>query len=128
LLYKAPSGEIIGETLIDKFASIDLHKKIPLVVLIFGLFIFGLFTFTGVKFNTNLSDLNYEPEEIRNKELRVREIAGRTSKSIYVISYGNNVDEALGHNNELYQELGNLEARGVVSSYSSIGGVVLSTS
>src|SRR5690606_23557711 len=128
LLYKAPSGEVIRETFIDRFAAIDLHKKIPLVIVLFGVFIIGLFFFTGVKFNTDLSALNYEPEEIRNKEQKVREIAGRASKSIYVISYGNSVDEALGHNNELYQELGDLEAQGVVSSFSSIGGLVLSTS
>src|SRR5690606_32114183 len=66
--------------------------------------------------------------EIRNKEQKVKKIAGRASKSIYVISYGNSVDEALGHNNELYQELGNLEEQGVIHSFSSIGGVVLSTS
>src|SRR5690606_22990555 len=128
ILYKAPSGEVDRQTFIDRFASIDLHRKFPLVAGLFVIFIIGLFFFTGVKFNTDLSALNFEPEDIRNKEQKVKKIAGRASKSIYVISYGNSVDEALGHNNELYQELGNLEEQGVIHSFSSIGGVVLSTS
>src|SRR5699024_11076364 len=127
LFYKTPSGYEGKENFIDRFASIDLHKKRPLVLALVFVFIVGVFFFTGVNFNTNLSDLNYEPEEIRLKEQKVKEIAGRASKSIYVISYGNNVDEALGHNNELYRELGELKEEGMVSSFSSIGGVVLST-
>lgn len=127
LFYKTPSGYEGKENFIDRFASIDLHKKRPLVLALVLVFIVGLFFFNGVNFNTNLSDLNYEPEEIRLKEQKVKEIAGRASKSIYVISYGNNVDEALGHNNELYRELGELKEEGMVSSFSSIGGVVLST-
>src|SRR5690606_8416677 len=35
LLYTAPTGEVLRETFIDRFAAIDLHKKIPLVVVLF---------------------------------------------------------------------------------------------
>ncbi len=127
LIYKAPTHNNSKQTIIDKVASIDLHRKIPLVVSLFVIFLIGLFFFTGVKFNNDLSALNYEPEEIRERENDIKEIAGQASKSIYVISYGNSVDEALGHNNELYRELGVLQESGMVQSYSSIGGVVLST-
>ncbi|HSP40449.1 MAG TPA: MMPL family transporter [Gillisia sp.] len=127
LLYKAPIQEVAKITIIDRIASIDLHRKIPLVVALFIIFVIGLFFFSGVEFNNDLSALNYEPKEIKDREENVREIAGRASKSVYVISYGNSVDEALGHNNELYQELGNMESQGVINTFSSIGGVVLST-
>jgi uncharacterized protein len=122
LLYRAPLNEEAKPTIIDKVASIDLHRKIPLVVSLFIIFIIGLFFFTGVEFNNDLSALNYEPKEIKQREENVREIAGRASKSLYVISYGNSVDEALEYNNELYQELRMLEEQGSVNSFSSIGG------
>lgn len=121
-LYKAPDKEVAGKTILDKTASIDFHKNIPLVVSLFMIFIAGLFFFTGVGFNNDLSALNYEPEEIKQKEEKVQEIAGRAGKSIFLVSYGNTIDEALEHNNNLYRTINALEEQGNINSYSSIGG------
>jgi len=127
ILYKSPKKEISGNTMLDKTASFDFHKNIPLVIFLFIMFIAGLFFFTGVGFNNDLSTLNYEPEEIKHKENRVQEIAGRAGKSIFLVSYGNTVDEALEYNNDLYATLNTLEEEDEIDSFSSIGGVVLST-
>src|SRR5690606_34604215 len=128
ILYRAPEKEERRITIIDRIASYDLHKKTPVVLIMIALFIAGLFFFTGVGFNKDLSAINFEPEEIKLKENNVKEIAGKAAKSIYLVSYGNSIDEALENNNSLYMELGSLERKGEINSYSSIGGVVLSTS
>ncbi|CAN5300505.1 hypothetical protein BH23BAC2_BH23BAC2_20170 [soil metagenome] len=127
LLYTPPQMEMAKETFIDKLAAKEFHKEMPLVIVMAILFIGGLFLFTGVGFNNDLSTLNYQPEEILEREKNVQNIAGKASRSIYVISYGNSVDEALERNNELYRELETMEVKGDIKSYSSIGGVVLST-
>ncbi len=127
LLYNVPETETENPTFIDSIASVEFHKKTPLVVLVFILFSAGLFLFTDVGFTNDLSNLNYQPEEITEKEERVQEIAGRAAKSIYLVSYGNSVDEALEQNNNLYRELNQLEDQGEINTFSSIGGVVLST-
>jgi len=128
-LYKFPktSGPI-KFNFIDKLAAIEFHKKKPLTISIFILFVIGLFFFTKIKFNNDLSALNYEPQAIQNAEKRVQEIAGKAAKSIYLVSYGNTIDEALEHNNDLYSQLNRLKNNNDVINYSSIGGVVLSTS
>jgi len=128
ILYRAPEKEERRITIIDRIASYDLHKKTPSVLIMIALFIAGLFFFTGVGFNKDLSAINFEPEEIKLKENNVKEIAGKAAKSIYLVSYGNSIDEALENNNSLYMELGSLDRKGEINSYSSIGGVVLSTS
>jgi len=128
-LYRIPKAQgPVKFNFIDKLAAIEFHKKKPLTYLIFILFIIGLFFFTKIKFNNDLSALNYEPENIKNAEQKVQDIAGNASKSIYLVSYGNSIDEALEHNNDLYSQLTRLKKNKEVINYSSIGGVVLSTS
>jgi hypothetical protein len=92
------------------------------------LFLGGLFFFTKVEFNNDLSAINYQPTEIKQVEENIENIAGRAAKSIYLVSYGNSTDQALGYNNSLYNELNDLRNKGEITNFSSIGGVVLSTS
>lgn len=125
--YTTSKKESPDTTIIDKVAAKDFHRNMPLVFLLFLLFLSGLFFFTRVEFNNDLSVLNYEPGEIQKKEENVQRIAGRAAKSIFLVSYGNSIDEALENNNSLYRELKPLEERGEINSFSSIGGVILST-
>ncbi|HSI71372.1 MAG TPA: efflux RND transporter permease subunit, partial [Gillisia sp.] len=127
VLYKAPKEGKEEITFIDKIAAFEFHKKKPLVIALGLLFLVGLFNFTSVGFNYDLSALNYEPEEIKEKERNIQQIAGRSAKSVYLVSYGTTLDEALGHNNILYRELQKLQEEDKINNYSSIGGVVLST-
>lgn len=123
---KVPATEKVN--FVDKAASYEFHQNNVFVIILFLLFLGGIFFFTGVEFNNNLSALNYEPEEIKQKEQRVEAIAGRAAKSVYLVSYGNSIDDALETNNDLYRDLSFLAEEGEISNFSSIGGVVLSTS
>lgn len=127
VLYKVPKVVKEKVTILDRIAAYDFHRKKPLVIGFGLLFLVALFSFTSVGFNYDLSALNYEPEEIREKERNIQNIAGKTAKSLYLVSYGNTLDEALGNNNDLYRDLKVLEEEGKINNYSSIGGVVLST-
>ncbi len=128
LFYKAPgSAQADSPNFIDKISAIDFHTKKPLVIFMSLLFLGGLFFFTEVEFNQDLSAINFQPPEIRQVEENIENIAGRAAKSIYLVSYGNSTDQALDANNRLYNELLNLKAKGEISNFSSIGGVVLST-
>lgn len=129
LFYKVPKDVSEDKnTFLDSIAGIDFHKKHLLILAMLLLFTGGLFLFTSVEFNRDLSAINFEPKEIKQKENRIQDIAGRASKSVHLITYGNSIDEALESNNDLYKELKELEDQEKISSFSSIGGVVLSTS
>ncbi len=129
LFYKVPERVSKDKnTFIDSIAGIEFHKKHFLIITMLLLFIGGLFFFTTVEFNKDLSAINFEPKEIKQKENRILDIAGRASKSVHLITYGNSIDEALESNNDLYMELKELKNQEKISSFSSIGGVVLSTS
>lgn len=71
-----------------------------------------LVLFTKVEFNNDLSAINYEPKEIKQAEENITLIAGRAAKSIYLVSYGKSTDQALDHNNILYNKLNTLKKKG----------------
>ena len=127
LFYDPGSEKSANTTFLDKIASIDYSKVKPLVFFVMTIFIVSLFFFNKVEFNSDLSKLNYEPPEIKKLEKEVEALAGRTGKSIYMVSYGNTVDEALLQNNKLYHKLRDLENEGLIQNFSSIGGVIHST-
>ncbi|MCF4101631.1 MMPL family transporter [Gillisia sp. M10.2A] len=127
-LYKVPKVNLQqGSNFIDRLAAVQFHKNKYLVGAIFVIFLICFFFFTKVKFNNDLSAINYQPEEILKIENDVLKIAGKAGKSVYLVSYGTTVDEALEHNNKLYHRLNTLEKLGGIDNFSSIGGVVLST-
>jgi len=119
--------EKVKNNWIDKLAAQRFYQNKFLVGFVILLFLGGLFFFTKVEFNEDLSQLNFEPENIKQTEEKIKQIAGEASNTTYMVSYGNDIDEALSRNNELYQKLRNLEEASRIKSFSSIGGVVLST-
>ena len=126
--YRAPKdSKTIKSNWLDKIAAKRFYQNKILVVGVILLFIGGIFFFNSVKFNEDLSQLNYEPEHIKQAEENIRNISGKAANTTYVVSYGKDIEEALEKNNELYQELRLLKNENKIKSFSSIGGVVLST-
>ena len=112
---------------LDSIAATRFYKSKLLLSLIGVFFLVALFFFSKVSFNKDLSQLNYKPDKIQKSEHKIREISGRTSNTTYLVSYGNDIEKALLENNELYGRLKDFESDGKIESFSSIGGVVLST-
>lgn len=126
LLYK-PASETAKKTFVDRIAAKDYSKIKPLFYGLLILFVICLFFFSKVKFNNDLSSLNYQPEQLKKTEERISKIAGQAGKTLYLVAYGNSVDDALQQNNELYKRLQSFKKEGVIKNFSSIGGVILST-
>ncbi|MCB7480227.1 MMPL family transporter [Christiangramia sediminis] len=127
LFYNPGIKKIENTSFIDKIAAVDYSKIKPLVIGIIAIFVISLFFFNKVEFNKDLSKLNYEPAEVKKLEKEVESLAGRSGKSIYMVAYGNTVDEALQQNNILYQRLQEFENEKIIQNFSSIGGVIHST-
>ncbi len=127
LFYDPGSADVEKTTFLDRIAGIDYSRVKPLVIGVMAVFVISLFFFNKVEFNSDLSKLNYQPEKIRELEDKVEGLAGRSGKSVYMVTYGNTVDEALQQNNKLYQQLREFESEGFIQNFSSIGGVISST-
>ncbi len=83
----------------------------------------SLFTFWKVGFNKDLSALNFFPKELQEAEYKLENSAQQQNKSLFLINYGNNIDQALSANSLLYSRL--QQDTGMIA-INSIGEIVLS--
>ena len=126
-LYKPKTDETIErKTVLDKVAGFSFEKNKFLIITSVIVVIVSFFTFGNVKFNNNLSDLNFVPSEIKQAEAKLESSSNLTSKSIYLASYGNSFEEALQNNSKLFENLSNQKDKKQILNFSSIGGIVLS--
>ncbi|WBL20843.1 MMPL family transporter [Zunongwangia sp. HRR-M8] len=127
VLYGKRISETQKITFLDKFAGVRFFKIKPLFYGVIGLFVLGLLFFSKVEFNNDLSKINFQPEAIKKAEQKIQNIANSSGKTLYLVSYGKTIDEALQENSKVYQEVKSISEREELNSYSSIGGLVLST-
>lgn len=125
-LYQPKTGTIQEKTFLDKAASFSFERNKFLILSSVIVIVVGLFTFSKVTFNNNLSDLNFIPKEIKAAEAKLESTSNLTSKSIYLTSYGNSIEEALQHNVTLFGKLSAEKNNKSILNFSSIGGIVLS--
>lgn len=126
-LYKPKNDETIErKTVLDKVAGFSFEKNKFLIIASVLVVVVSFFTFGNVKFNNNLSDLNFIPSEIKQAEAKLEGSSNLTSKSIYLASYGNSFEEVLQNNSKLFNNLSNQKDNKQILNFSSIGGIVLS--
>ncbi len=112
--------------LIDKLGLYSYHKNKILVLSSLVLLIICFFTYSKVKFNNDLSALNFIPKELQKSQNELESIANNSSKSIYLVTYGNSNEEVLERNNLLFKDLQEDKGKSEILNFSSIGGLVLS--
>ncbi|MEG1239488.1 MAG: MMPL family transporter, partial [Flavobacterium sp.] len=111
---------------IDKLANFSFHNNKILIGLCIIITIVCFFTYNNVGFNNDLSQLNFVPKDIKAAEKQLEESTSLTSKTIYVASYGKNMEEVLQYNNKLFGDLSAAKEQDKILNFSSIGGIVLS--
>jgi 1-acyl-sn-glycerol-3-phosphate acyltransferase len=126
-LYKPTDKDMAhGKTIIDGLANVSFHNSRPLLIFSIIIIIASLFTFNKVVFNNDLSQLNFIPPDIKKAEKNLESATNLTSKSLYLASYGSNIDDVLQSNSNLSRSLAENKDNRQLLSYSSIGSIVLS--
>lgn len=126
-LYKPKQDNFAHKrNVIDRMADFSFHKNKWLIGSCLVIIAICCFTYNDVKFNNDLSQLNFVPKDIKKAEKELEESTNLASKSIYLASYGNSIDAALHKNRELSDHLAAEKSQHKILNYSSIGGIVLS--
>ena len=126
-LYKPkPTPETGKPTFIDKIGAYPYEKNKGLVIVCALLIIASFFGFSHIKFNRNIGDLNYVPEEMQANEKKLGRLSDLTDKSIHVVSYGDSSAEAVEKNVRLFGFLKNQQEQGKIISFSSVGDILRS--
>ena len=117
-----------NSSIIEKLAFFSFHNNKILIGACVLLILVSCFTFNNVNFDKDLSKLNYVPTDQKIAEQKLETSSNSISKSLYVVNYGNNVEDVLNQNIALTNKLEQAENKDEILSYNSIQSLVLPTS
>ncbi|MCK7589460.1 MMPL family transporter [Subsaxibacter sp. CAU 1640] len=124
-VYKGKAAKALGKrSFIDSSSNYAFHKNKWLIGGLVLLLIVSAFTYNKVGFNNDLSNLNYESQQLKDAEQHLDELTNETSKSLYVIANGNEIQNVLETNDELFEQLKELETSKDIISFNSIAALV----
>ncbi len=128
-LYKPSEKDRLNQSnsLLDKIAHFPFDQSKVLLGLCGLIVIISLFTFKNVKFNSDLSSLNYFPEELKQAEQKLESTVDSGSKSLYLTCFGEDIEQVVEQNVALAKQLEQAKIKGDILHFSSLGDFVLST-
>lgn len=116
----------LSKNFIETIANYSFDKNKFIYISIFVVLILSFFTFKNVRFNKDLNNMNYQSETILEAENNLDTMLSLSSKSIYLVAYGDDLNEVLETNTKINKFLQKLELSNEILQFSSNGSVVLS--
>ena len=104
----------------SSLTSYDFHKNSFLVLIILLLTIVFFFTGRKVTFNENLMDMNYMTEKLKKAEAKISQKTTFTSSSVFMVTTGKDMDEALANNEKISDTLNRLKQAGIIKEYFNV--------
>lgn len=126
-LYRPSKSDVIErKTFIDKISEYNYDKSKLAIGLCAIVLLVSLFTFKKVHFESDISKMNFQTEKLYAAQTNLDSLTNLSSKSIYLVSYGENINNALATNNNLHKELQEKKNANSIISFSSLSNIVLS--
>jgi 1-acyl-sn-glycerol-3-phosphate acyltransferase len=116
------------EKVLDRITNYAFDKNKLLLAFMLLYTLVALFYFNRVGFETDMMKMNYMSEELKKTEEYLNKINDAKLNSVYVVAYGNSLQEALEHNETIIDKAEILKAEGTLKSYSSPGSLLMSDS
>ncbi len=109
---------------IDKLGSFNFERSKMLLAITSVLALIGFLVIGKLQFNNDISQLNFVPTEIKAAEKELYQSTNLASKSIFLVSYADNLDDALKYNSQLQDSLKLKQSKGYILSFASVGNVL----
>lgn len=113
---------------INRIASLQPETNKWLVSGIFILTLFFCFFVNKAGFQSNLEEMNFMSPELKKSQAELNEINRYALQSVYLVTEGKTMDEALKHNEQVNSELSSLIKKGVVIKESGVSSLIISDS
>jgi len=110
------------------FEKLSEYKLENNKYVIIGLFIvLGICFVTAwdVKFESDMTAINYFPDKIANAENNLNKISDNKLKSIYLVSTGKDLKEAIKNSTFLNKDLERLKSEGIIKTFASINTILI---
>ncbi len=116
------------EQFIHRFTSYPFHRNIYLKGIVILFTMISLFYFRDVRFDEDLESMSYMSEHLRRSEENINRISNISQRTIYIVSTGRDMDEALRANSRLKPELDALKSGKQIQDYLLPSDLLLSDS
>ncbi len=117
-----------GKSFLDRFTAYPFDKNKVLIYSIAVLSIVLFFTARHVSFDPDMAKMNYMSPKMHQAENHLDNISDITMKSIYLISTGQNISQALQNSEKIAQKLDSLEKVKLIEHYASANSLLISDS
>ncbi len=125
-LKKKPAEKEIAN-LVDRMASYSYESNRMLIAVILIITVFFFFS-RKAGFETDMYSINYLSPKMKAAEKDLNKVSDLTLKSVYVVSTGKNLDQALAVNSRVKEKLDSLKGSHIVSKFSNAGTILISDS
>lgn len=113
---------------LEKLVDYRFDKNKPIVITAFLLTILFAFNARYVKFESDMLKINYQSEELTIAQQHLDSINDFSLRSVYIVSKGKNLNEALKVNEIVTAKLQALKAENSITKFSSISDIIISDS
>lgn len=113
--------------IVERIASYKFEKNKYLITFILVVCAISIFTSQKVGFETDIMKMNYVEPKLAKAEQNLNSISNVSLRSIYLVSSGKNLDEALANNEKNLPKLQELEKKQWLKKYSTVSTFLLSS-
>ena len=125
---KQPAQSVRVISFIDKLAAYrpEYNKYLVMVILLLTVF-FG-YNAGDVSFESDLQQMNFMSPRLRQSEQQLNRINQYALQSVYLVTEGKTLDEALVNNEKLAIGIQQLQEKNIVKKYSGVSSLIISDS
>jgi 1-acyl-sn-glycerol-3-phosphate acyltransferase len=113
---------------IERVSGFSFDQSKVFIILLLLATGFSFFYLPRVKFEDDMMALNFTPGKLRNMEKNLDKITGATLKTMYIVSTGKDLNDALKALENTDNNLEHLKSTGIIHSISGCGELLLSDS
>nr|AUN35625.1 1-acyl-sn-glycerol-3-phosphate acyltransferase [uncultured bacterium] len=113
---------------LDKFASYRPEYNKYIIAGIFILTFVFAYTARNVSFESDMLNMNFMAPDLKQSEKKLNKINEYALKSVYLVTEGKTLDEALINNEKLVTQVDSLKEKNVIKKYSGVSSLIISDS
>jgi 1-acyl-sn-glycerol-3-phosphate acyltransferase len=114
--------------LIDRIASFSFEKRSVIVIILLSITIAAGFLVSKVKFETDMRTLNFIPDKLRDTEKQFDKITTASLNTVFLVSKGSTLNEALKVNERNANKVEELVDSGIILNVSGCNQLIFSDS
>ena len=113
---------------LERIVTYPFDKNKFLVISVFLLTMLFGYTAQNVSFESDMLKLNYQSDELKKAQQHLDKINNFSLSSVYIVSKGKDLNEALKSNEIVTAKLNKLRTENFISKYSSVSALLISDS